>query len=119
MNECAVGRSFLITLANASYTSSVAIQRQLLLKGEAYRVQQYAKAFPFEGKVACEARRMRCRTRSVRYLTTAFVLITLAVASYTSSPPTEELLLKEKPIEFSNMPKLSPLRGKWRAKHVE
>ncbi len=35
------------------------------------------------------------------------------------SPYGDSFSSKEKPIVFGNMPKLSPLRGKWRAKHVE
>ena len=58
-----------------------------LLKGKFSRT--------FGEKVGGAAARMRCRTRSVRYLTTAFVLITLAVASYTSSVAIQrQLLLK-------------------------
>ena len=45
------------------------------------------KSLPLEGKVSCEATRMRWKR------------ITIAFEIYTSPPPTAEPLLKEKPLK--------------------
>ena len=66
----------------------------------------------FGEKVACEARRMRCRTHSVRYFNNCFCMDNACLRKLHLITPSGSFSSKEKPDGFSKTPKFFPRSGR-------